>query len=117
MIYPFINFSDWIIVWFVLYKLDIIKYNPKIFILFGIIDNIIGLTIEMSKPNKNKIKDNIGFIIHFAIKILMFYLSRNTAYTVNDFNGGVLFFIIYSIYLYAVYNLSIIDVKFTNIIK
>ena len=41
----FINFSDWIIIWFILYEFKIIKYNPKFAVLFGIIDNIIGFII------------------------------------------------------------------------
>jgi len=118
----FINFSDWIIAWFILYKFKIIKYNPKIFILFGIIDNIIGLIIKMNitYKNKNKIKNNMihfminkntDLVVHFIIKILMFYLSRNTFYTVNDFKVGVIFLLIYIIWLYIVHDLTFFDLK------
>jgi hypothetical protein len=118
----FVNFSDWILTWFILYKFKIIKYNPKIFILFGIIDNIIGLTIMIIKYKdkiniKNKLYDYIEISIHFIIKILMFYSLKNSLYNINDFIGSILIFSIYNIYLKIRYNLTIFELKKRNIQK
>ena len=106
----FIHFSHWIIVWFILYKFKIIKYNPKLFILFGIIDNIISVII-MILNNKKQLYDYIGISVHIIIKFLMFYSLRNSLYTMNDFMGGTLFYLIYNIYLKTRYNLTIFQLK------
>ena len=85
----FIHFSDWIILWYILYHFKIIKYNPKLFILFGIIDNIIGLGILIYKS-----REYIGISISLIIKFLMYYSLRNSSYNINDFKGGVLIYLV-----------------------
>jgi hypothetical protein len=112
----FIHFSHWIILWFILYKFKIIKYNPKLFVLFGLIDNIIGVIITII-INKKQLYEYIGISVHIIIKFLMFYSLRNSLYTMNDFMGGILFYLIYNIYLKIRYNLTIFQLKTLNLQK
>jgi hypothetical protein len=44
------HFSSWIIIWFIIYKLNIINNfpNPKIFVILGIIENFYFLFILFS---------------------------------------------------------------------
>lgn len=103
----FIHFSNWIFCWFILYKLKIIKYNPELFLLFGIIDNIIGL-ILMLKYNKILLE----LIFHFILKLIMFYSLKNTKYKKSDFIFGLLLYFIYNLWLFQVKNLTIIKLKY-----
>ena len=105
----FINFSEWILAWFIFYKLKIIKYNPKIFVLFGVIDNIIGAMLLL-KYNTN----SNGLIFSIIIKVIMFYSLKNTKYLKSDFNFGLILYIVYIIWLYQIEHLTIIQLKQNN---
>jgi hypothetical protein len=105
----FYYFSDWIIIWYLLYQLKIINYNPKIAIILGIIENIIFLFIY---SNKKKSKNNIKLNLHFTIKLLMFYLLRDTIYNINDFNFAIILYISYNIFLKVKYKISILEYYF-----
>jgi hypothetical protein len=103
----FYYFSDWIIIWYLLYQLKIINYNPKIAIIIGIIENIIFLIIN-SKKSKNNIKLNINF----GIKLLMFYMIKETKCYINDFNFAIFLYILYNIFLKVKYKISILEYYF-----
>ena len=101
-------FSDWINIWFILYKFNIINFNPKIVILIGIIENIICLGY-LFKLNINNIKYYKKLVIYFIIKLVTFYLLQDTNYKLNDFMAGIVLYIIYNIYLKLFFNESIIE--------
>jgi hypothetical protein len=98
----FYLFSDWIFIWYILYRLQLINNNPKIFIIFGIIENIISL-IYLCKYTSN-IKKYYILIIHFIIKILMIISLSDTQIVFNDFIFGLILYIIYNIWLKIKYN-------------
>jgi hypothetical protein len=100
-------FSDWLIIWFILYKFKIIIFNPKLIILFGMIENIIWFGFLFK--HTNNLNNYICLSIHFTIKILMLYLLESTDFKLNDIVAGIIFYIIYNIYLKLFYNESIIE--------
>jgi hypothetical protein len=105
----FYYFSDWIIIWYLLYQLKIIKFNPKIAIILGIIENIIFLIKNYKKKCKN-----IKLNLHFSIKLLMFYSLRDTEYNINDFNFAIILYISYNIFLKIKYKKSILEYYFSK---
>ena len=103
-----LNFSTWTYVWFVAYYFKLTNFNPKLFILFGIIENIIGTGI-LYKNKKININEEINLPIHIIIKYLMFYLVQDKKYELKDFMAGVIYYIIYNIYLKLYLNVSIFE--------
>ena len=95
---PLYFFSDWIIIWFILYKFDIIKYNPKLFILLGISENIFWF-ILFFKYNKLNNYKFIVLVVHFIIKFAMFNSLKDTIITKDDITFSILLYIVYSIWL------------------
>ena len=95
---PLYFFSDWIIIWFILYKLDIIKYNPILFILLGIFENILWF-ILCFKHNKLYDYKFVVLVVHFIIKLAMFNSLKDTIITKNDITFSMLLYIVYSIWL------------------
>ena len=92
-------FSYWIFFWFIFYKLDIIKYNPKIFLIIAGIENLY-LLINMIYY-KNSLKYILLFIfINIFIKVIPLIILWNTEYRFNDFIAGIVLFLIYFGWLY-----------------
>jgi len=98
-------FSDWIIIWYLLYQLRIINYNPKIAVIIGIIENIIFLIIY-NKKNNSKLN------INCVIKLLMLYTIKETKFKINDFNFAIFLYILYNIFLKLKYKISILEYYF-----
>ena len=111
----FYHFSSWIILWFIVYKLNINKDlpNPKLFIMVGIIDNLYLLFVLFSHHNIKYIINNydkyIELFIHFIIKLLMLFSLSNESIDRNDLSFGLILYIIYNIWLYQTYKLDIIQ--------
>ena len=103
----FYVFSDWIIVWYILYQQQIINYNPKIVILLGFVENIISF-IFLCKYSTN-IKKYYKLVIHFIIKIFMFSSLTYTNYELKDFTFGLILYIIYNIWLKITFNINVIE--------
>jgi hypothetical protein len=109
------HFSSWIIIWFIIYKLNIINNfpNPKIFVILGIIENLYFLFILFSHHNIEYLINNndkyINFYIHLIIKLLMLYLLLKTNINNKDIIFGFMLYIIYNIWLYYSYGLNIIE--------
>jgi hypothetical protein len=103
----FYHFSHWLYAWFILYYLRIVKFNPKIFILVGIIENIICY-ILLSK-NLKHLKNLTLPIIEFIIKLFIFYNLRNTNYKMIDFIAGIILYIIYNILIKIIFNQNILE--------
>jgi len=86
-------FSYWIFTWFLLYIIGVVPFNPKLFLILGIIENIFGIFIL--PPNKI-----IYFlIINTFIKILPLYLIWNTKLKNVDNYFGVSLGFLYLIWL------------------
>ena len=106
---PFYFFSDWIVIWFILYKLKTINFNPKIFILLGILENIVWCFMYSNELNKIKRDVIITTIIHFIIKLLMFYSLKDTVIVKNDIIFSIILYGIYMIWLKITHNQTVID--------
>lgn len=109
---PVYYFSYWIILWFILYYFKIIKFNPKIFILFGIIENIgsfILIYSELSTHLKKNYKKLTIPMINFIFKLYVFYYLRNTSYKMDDFIAGVILYLIYNVSLKIFFNKNILE--------
>lgn len=106
----FSHFSHWLYAWFILYYFKIIKFNPKILILFGIIENIICY-ILLSKNLKNlkHLKNLTLPIIEFIIKLCIFYYLRNTKYKMKDYIAGIILYMIYNIFIKIIFNQNILE--------
>ncbi len=98
-----IYFSDWIIIWFILYKLKIVNYNPKFSVLIGLFDNFIKLTYDLIKKKISFERKYISLIIHIIIKIIEFSLLIDTPFTFPDLVFNLILFIIYVIWVIKVY--------------
>jgi hypothetical protein len=90
-------FSYWIFIWFLLYIFGIISYNPYIFLIIGIIENIFNLIILYYY--NSSIYNIIKFIvINFLIKgiplIILIYYKKNV-FKLKDFVFGLILICIY----------------------
>ena len=92
-------FSYWIFIWYLLYILKIIKYNPKFAILIGIIDNTIML-LMMIYFGSNTYTIIMFIIINTFLKIIPYYTLRNTNIERKDILVTLFLFIIFIIWLY-----------------
>jgi hypothetical protein len=100
------TFSYWIFAWFILYQLNIIKYNPKIFLILAGIENL--TILFMMIYYKNKIKYILIFIfINFFIKIIPIIILWNSPNDIHDFYAGIIVLLMYFGWLY----LNNIDLK------
>jgi hypothetical protein len=95
-------FSDWLYIWFILYKLNVTNFNPKFCILIGIIENIIIIGFLFKYVNKIKYYKKIT--IYFTIKLLILYILQDTNIRLNDIIFGMILYLIYNIYLKIFFN-------------
>lgn len=96
-------FSYWIFIWYILYKLYIIPFNPVyIFVISTLFVIIVILSILLQYDNTcNNYKNLLLFILTtFCTKILPIIDMYQNQYGLNDFVFGIVIFIIYNIYLY-----------------
>jgi hypothetical protein len=93
-------FSYWVFVWYVLYLIGWIKYNPKLAFILGLIDNIIILTI-MLYIGKTPINSILLFIAtNIIIKVVPLYYLYKTQLKENDVYFTIDLFIFFCIWLY-----------------
>lgn len=101
-IYPDLLFSYWIFLWYILYKLNIFKYNP--FILFCIAVTIVLFsTFNAFYKNKDKSKFRniiLYVIINLFIKIIPSIDLYRFKTTYIDIIVMIVISIIYFIYVY-----------------
>jgi hypothetical protein len=103
---PDFVFSFWIVAWFIFYELKIVKYNPKIAIIFAIIVNLIMLSM-MFFFNNSWINILSFCVVNFFIKVLPLIHLRNTEYKWIDFYALVVLYIIYLLWT----NLNGVNIK------
>jgi hypothetical protein len=91
-------FSYWIFVWYILYILDVVSYNPKLALTIALIENIIKVVAMVwYKNNLNTIL--LFCSINVMIKVLPLWTLRHSSYK-NQIQSTLGLFIIYVIYLY-----------------
>ena len=91
---PAVITSYWIFAWFLIYYFGFTKYNPKIWLIIALIENIIILFF-MTKSGKINLKIFTVFIVTIIIKVIPIYLVRNTEYKLTDFIVGIVMFFVY----------------------
>jgi hypothetical protein len=96
---PFDNvFSYWIVVWYLLYELGLVKYNPKFAIILGLIENAIYLFFMILYDTS--LKYILLFIlINTVIKIIPLLTLWNTTIYISDIYATIILFIIYLAWL------------------
>ena len=98
MLRPDLIFSYWILLWYILYELSFIKYNPKLWVIGALIFNLIQFIIMIYY--KRFFMVTIFLFVLFFMKIIPLWRLRNTHTTLNDFMFGIILFIIYNSWLY-----------------
>ncbi len=92
-------FSYWIFIWYILYAFKVTKYNPKLVIGLGIIENFIMFLFMFYYHTKSE--TIIKFlIINFFIKIMPFYMIINDKIKISDIYASIVLFIIYTFWVY-----------------
>jgi hypothetical protein len=92
-------FSYWIFTWFLLYYVNIIKYNPKFVLILGLIENFfIIIYLLINKSKLYKISKFI--IINIIIKVIPLYLIFNDEVLYKDIYATIILFLIYLIWIY-----------------
>jgi hypothetical protein len=91
-------FSYWILVWFILFEYDFIRYNPKFALVIGLFENMVYLLYMIFY--KNSISSIWLFvIINFFIKIVPLYIVSNTVIYKRDILFTLCLIVIYIIWL------------------
>jgi len=76
-------FSNWILIWFVLYYLNYVSYSPKFAFILGVIENVVLLFMMMY--NKVNTVSLVAFsIIIFTFKVIPLYIIRTDSISVTD---------------------------------
>lgn len=91
-------FSNWIIVWYIIFIFNFTKYNPKFALIIAIVQNLIGLIYKL-------LSDSIynAFIlalIMFFIKLIPLYTIIHTKIKKKDIYFTIFLFILYNVWLY-----------------
>jgi hypothetical protein len=106
-------FSNWIFVWYILYELSIINYNPKIWLIISLI--ILIHYIILLIYYKRFYMLFIYVIVNIIIKVLPILSLYNTKIVLKDFIFGIFLFIIYNFWLlYNNYNAIKVAKSFYN---
>jgi hypothetical protein len=109
-------FSIWIFIWYILYELYFISYNPKIWIIIALILNFINFLFMLYFK---RFYIAILFLIPVLfLKIIPLWTLRNTKIYMKDFIFGIFLFIIHNIWLmYNSINYYTIFKNYLNMIK
>jgi hypothetical protein len=92
-------FSYWIFLWFILYLLKIVPYNPKIIIILGIIEILFTL-IYLIVKNASLRKITKFLIINIIIKFIPLLLIYKDQIEKKDIYATVILVLIYLIWMY-----------------
>ena len=93
-----IFFTSWIIIWFILYYINLFPYNPKIVVISALIVCIIIL-FTMIYNNVNKLYICSFISILLLTKLLPYYFLKDTICNEIDIYFSIIIFMIYLIYL------------------
>jgi hypothetical protein len=92
-------FSYWIFLWFILYLLKLVPYNPKIIIILGIIEILFTL-IYLIVKNASIKEITKFFIINIIIKFIPLLLIYKDPIERKDIYATVILVLIYLIWMY-----------------
>ena len=92
-------FSYWIFAWYIIYITKLTKYNPKLAIGLGIIENTL-LLIGMILFGSNMRTIFYFVFINTLIKIIPFYTLRNKAIHVKDLVPTLGLLIVYLVWVF-----------------
>lgn len=87
-------FSYWIFIWYILYVFNLIKYNPKIGLLFALIANILLLILMIWYKTTTHLVFLLLLVMLFE-KIIPLYTIWNTKIRRQDIYFFVILFSIY----------------------
>lgn len=87
-------FSYWIFIWYILYVFNLIKYNPKIGLLFSLVANILLLILMIFYKTTIHLVFLLLLVILFE-KIIPLYTIWNTKIRLQDIYFFVILFSIY----------------------
>ena len=100
MIRPDLIFSYWIYLWYILYIFKVVKYNPKLAIICGMIENLV-IFILMCIYNTKKILVVLFIIMFVILKLIPLYTIWNDKIQFNDdIKNTSLLFIIYLLWIH-----------------
>lgn len=91
-------FSNWIIVWYIIFMFDLTKYNPKFALIVAILQNLIGLIYKLLSDSIYNVF--IFAMIMFFIKLIPLYTIIHTKIKKKDIYFTIFLFILYNIWLY-----------------
>jgi hypothetical protein len=91
-------FSYWIFLWYILYILKVVKYNPKWALMLSLIENTFALVLMIFYKN-SFINIFLFIFINLFIKILPLWSLRKTTYEINGIYSLIILFCIYLIWL------------------
>ena len=97
MIRPDLLFSYWIITWYVLYVINVIKYNPKFWLIIALLSNLYNLYFLIYFKRYYILFVFTIFI--FILKGIPLWTLRHTKLQINDIIAGSILFLIYYIWL------------------
>jgi hypothetical protein len=92
-------FSYWIFLWFILYLLKLVPYNPKLIIILGIIEILFTL-IYLIVKNASLRKITKFIIINIIIKFIPLLLIYKDPLMKKDIYATVILVLIYAIWMY-----------------
>ena len=82
-------FSYWIFVWYLLYIFKVTSYNPKLYLLLGLIENLAYLFLMIYYKN-SLLYISLFIFINVFIKVIPFMSLQNTDYNSKDAVAGVI---------------------------
>lgn len=92
-------FSYWIFAWYLLYMAKIVKSNPKLVLLLGIIENT-ALLLGMILYGSNLRTITSFIVINTFIKLLPYYSLRYETIRTSDWKPAIIVFFLYCCWLY-----------------
>ena len=91
-------FSYWVFVWYLLYILKVLQYNPKLALTIALLENVIKFIAMVYF--KNKLSTMVFFCtMIFFLKVVPLWTLRRLTYK-NQIHTTLGLFMIYLVYLY-----------------
>jgi hypothetical protein len=97
MIRPDLIFSYWVLIWYILYELNVITYNPKFWLIVAVFINFYNMYFMFYFKRYYMLF--LFIIIVTIIKGIPLWTLRNAEVRVNDIIAGLILFVIYYIWL------------------
>ena len=93
-----LTFSYWILLWFFIYELGFTTFNPKIWLILGLLENIFLLLLFFYYKYPPKLT-MLFIVIVFFQKVVPLWILRKTEYRKIDFIAGIILFILFVFYI------------------